>query len=134
MVQGGHETYIRNSFLGQRITASRSPDERKFSGVGISLMGNNAITDVVIFSAAVGIAVTGQANILTGVHCYNKATGFGGVGIKLKLGGLTQTRSIGCYLDYTAIVAEILQTFLRWRLWHKSFLIIVDADYSLCLP
>eukprot|EP00253_Pinus_taeda_P001078 PITA_01078 len=107
MVQGGHETYIRNSFLGQRITAGGSPDEKKFSGVGISLMGNdNAVTDVVIFSAAVGILVTGQANILTGVHCYNKATGFGGVGIKLKLGGLTQTRIIGCYLDYTAIVAE----------------------------
>lgn len=107
MVQGGHETYIRNSFLGQRITAGGSPDAKKFSGLGISLMGNdNTVTDVVIFSAAVGIAVTGQSNILTGVHCYNKATGFGGVGIKLKLGALTQTRSISCYLDYTAIVAK----------------------------
>eukprot|EP00253_Pinus_taeda_P008781 PITA_08781 len=107
MVQGGHETYIRNSFLGQRITAGGSPYEKDFSGVAISLMSNdNAVTDVVIFSAAVGIAVSGEANIFTGVHCYNKATGFGGVGIKLQLCGLTQTRIVGCYMDYTAIVAE----------------------------
>lgn len=107
MVQGGHETYIRNSFLGQHITAGSSPLERNFSGVGISLMGNdNAITDVVIFSAAVGISVSGQANIITGVHCYNKATAFGGIGIRLLLGGLTQTRILGAYMDYTGIVAE----------------------------
>lgn len=107
MVQGGHETYIRNCFLGQHITAGASPIEKEFSGVAISLMGNdNAVTDVVIFSAAVGISVSGQANIITGVHCYNKATGFGGVGIRLQLGGLTQTRILGAYMDYTGIVAE----------------------------
>lgn len=107
LVQGGHETYIRNSFLGQHITAGASPIEKQFSGVAISLMGNdNAVTDVVIFSAAVGISVSGQANVLTGVHCYNKATGFGGVGIRLQLGGLTQTRILGAYMDYTGIVAE----------------------------
>ncbi|KAJ4842590.1 Polygalacturonase qrt3 [Turnera subulata] len=107
LVQGGHETYIRNSFLGQHITAGGDPGERNFSGTGINLMGNdNAVTDVVIFSAAVGIMVSGAANILTGVHCYNKATGFGGTGIYLKLPGLTQTRIVNCYLDYSGIVAE----------------------------
>lgn len=107
MVQGGHETLIHNSFLGQSITAGGSPDESEFSGVAINLMGNdNTVTDVVIFSAAVGILLSGQANIITGVHCYNKATGFGGVGIKLQLGGLTQTRILGSYMDYTGIVAE----------------------------
>ncbi|PNY02199.1 polygalacturonase QRT3-like protein, partial [Trifolium pratense] len=41
-------------------------NERKFSGIGISLQGNdNAITDVVIFSAAIGIMITGQANIIS---------------------------------------------------------------------
>jgi len=106
-VQGGHETFIRNCFLGQHITAGSDPIEREFSGVAINLMGNdNAVTDVDIFSAAVGISVSGQANILTGVHCYNKATGFGGVGIRLQLGGLTQTRILGAYMDYTGIVAE----------------------------
>ncbi|CAJ1947150.1 unnamed protein product [Sphenostylis stenocarpa] len=107
LVQGGHETYIRHSFLGQYITAGGDKHERDFSGTGISLQGNdNAITDVVIFSAAIGIMVTGQANTISGVHCYNKATGFGGTGIYLKLPGLTQTRIVNSYMDYTNIVAE----------------------------
>lgn len=81
--------------------------ERNFSGTAITLSGNdNAVTDVVIFSASIGILVTGQANTLSGVHCYNKATGFGGTGIYLKLPGLTQTRIVNCYMDYTGIVAE----------------------------
>ncbi|KAI0494976.1 hypothetical protein KFK09_025122 [Dendrobium nobile] len=106
-VQDGHETFITDSFLGQHITAGNDPGERNFSGNAIRLIGNdNAVTDVVIFSAAIGILVAGQANILTGVHCYNKATGFGGTGIYLKLPGLTQTRIVNCYLDYTSIVSE----------------------------
>ncbi|KAF7842939.1 polygalacturonase QRT3 [Senna tora] len=106
-VQDGHETYIRNSFIGQHITAGQDKSEKDFSGTGITLAGNdNAVTDVVIFSAATGIMVSGQANTFSGVHCYNKATGFGGVGIYLKLGGLTQTRIVNSYLDYTNIVAE----------------------------
>eukprot|EP00258_Populus_trichocarpa_P002877 XP_002303344.3 polygalacturonase QRT3 [Populus trichocarpa] len=107
LVQDGHETYIRNSFLGQHITAGGDPGERNFSGTAINLMGNdNAVTDVVIFSAAIGVMISGQANTLSGVHCYNKATGFGGTGIYLKLPSLTQTRILNCYLDYSGIVAE----------------------------
>ncbi|MED6137337.1 hypothetical protein PIB30_064068 [Stylosanthes scabra] len=106
-VQGGHETFITNSFLGQHITAGGDKGERQFSGTGISLQGNdNAVADVVIFSAEIGILVTGQANTISGVHCYNKAAGFGGTGIYLKLPGLTQTRIVNCYMDYTNIVAE----------------------------
>nr|XP_043618027.1 polygalacturonase QRT3-like [Erigeron canadensis] len=107
LVQRGHETYIRNSFLGQHITAGGDPSERNFTGTAIELQGNdNAITDVVIFSAAVGIMISGQANIITGVHCYNKAYGFGGTGIYLKVPGITQTRIVNSYFDYTGIVAE----------------------------
>ncbi|XP_022762191.1 polygalacturonase QRT3-like [Durio zibethinus] len=107
LVQGGHETYIRNSFLGQHITAGGDGGERNFNGTAINLMGNdNAVTDVVIFSAAIGIMASGQANTFSGVHCYNKATGFGGTGIYLKLPGLTQTRIVNSYMDYTGIVAE----------------------------
>ncbi|GMI97466.1 QUARTET 3, Polygalacturonase Clade F 11 [Hibiscus trionum] len=107
LVQGGHETYIRNSFLGQHITAGGDAGERNYTGTAINLMGNdNAVTDVVIFSAAIGIMASGQANTFSGVHCYNKATGFGGTGIYLKLPGLTQTRIVNSYLDYTGIVAE----------------------------
>lgn len=107
LVQGGHETFISNTFLGQQETVGGSPQERGFSGTGIEIVGNdNAITDVAIFSAAIGIVLRGEANILNGVHCYNKATGFGGVGILVKLGGLSQTRIDNCYLDYNAIVME----------------------------
>lgn len=107
LVQGGHETYIQNSFLGQHITAGGDPKERNFSGTAINLMGNdNSITDVVIFSAATGIMISGQANLISGVHCYNKATGFGGTGIYLRLPGLTQTRIVNSYMDYTGIIAE----------------------------
>lgn len=107
LVQGGHETLIRNSFIGQHITAGGDPDEKDFSGTGISLIGNdNIVTDVVVFSADTGVLVAGQANILTGVHCYNKATELGGTGIHVKLAGLTQTRILNCYLDFTGIVAE----------------------------
>ncbi|KAL8513240.1 hypothetical protein ACS0TY_019448 [Phlomoides rotata] len=106
-VQGGHETYIRYSYLGYRITAGADPSERAFSGTGIVLNGNdNSVLDVVIFSAATGILITGQANLLSGVHCYNKATGFGGTGIYVKAPGLTQTRIVNSYMDYTGIVAE----------------------------
>ncbi|XP_013597828.1 PREDICTED: polygalacturonase QRT3 [Brassica oleracea var. oleracea] len=107
LVQKGHETYIRNSFLGQHITAGGDKGERNFSGTAVNLVGNdNAITDTVVFSAAIGVMISGQANLLSGVHCYNKATGFGGTGIYLKLPGLTQNRIVNSYLDYTGIVAE----------------------------
>ncbi|KAI3781142.1 hypothetical protein L2E82_11143 [Cichorium intybus] len=107
LVQGGHETYIRNCYLGQHITAGGDPGERNFTGTAIDLQGNdNAVTDVVIFSAAVGISISGQANMITGVHCYNKANGFGGTGIYLKVPGITQTRIANSYFDYTGIVAE----------------------------
>ncbi|XP_038679798.1 polygalacturonase QRT3-like [Tripterygium wilfordii] len=107
LVQGGHETSIRNSFIGQHITVGKDPGEKHFSGTGINLMGNdNGVTDVVIFSADIGIQISGQANSLSGVHCYNKATGFGGTGIYLKVPRVTQTRIVDCYMDYTGIVVE----------------------------
>ncbi|KAF0894501.1 hypothetical protein E2562_039278 [Oryza meyeriana var. granulata] len=106
-VSGGHETFIRNTFLGQHMTAGGDSGERGFTGTGIRLDGNdNSVSDVVVFSAATGIMVTGGANTISGVHCYNKATGFGGTGIYLKVPGLTQTWVTNCYMDYTGIVAE----------------------------
>ncbi|RIA04019.1 hypothetical protein BRARA_K01791 [Brassica rapa] len=95
LVQKGHETYIRNSFLGQHITAGGDRGERKYSGTAVNLIGNhNAITD------------TDRRTLVCGVHCYNKATGFGGTAIYLKLSGLTQSRIVNSKLDYTGIVAE----------------------------
>ncbi|BFG28478.1 hypothetical protein CerSpe_147530 [Prunus speciosa] len=107
LVHKGHETFISNTFLGQHSTVGGDKGERDFTGTAIDLDSNdNAITDVVIFSAAIGIMLRGQANVVTGVHCYNKATGFGGIGILVKLAGNSQTRLDNCYLDFNAIVLE----------------------------
>ncbi|XP_021766492.1 polygalacturonase QRT3-like [Chenopodium quinoa] len=107
LVQGGHETFISDTFLGQHETVGGDPGERQFTGTAIDVGSNdNAITNVVVFSAAVGIILRGQANMITGAHLYNKATDFGGVGILVKLAGLSQTRIDNCYLDYNSIVME----------------------------
>ncbi|KAK4855795.1 hypothetical protein QYF36_010953 [Acer negundo] len=107
LIQDGHETFIRNCFIGQYINVGGDHREKDFFGTGINIMGNdNVVTDVVIFSALIGVMVSGQANMLTGVHCYNKATTLGGTGIYIRATGLTQTRISNCYLDFTGIVAE----------------------------
>ncbi|XP_062095660.1 polygalacturonase QRT3 [Humulus lupulus] len=107
LVQKGHETFISNCFLGQYSTIGGDKGEKYFTGVGIDLESNdNAITDVAIFSAEVGVVLRGQANMVTGVHCYNKASGFGGIGILVKMAWISQTRIDNCYLDYTSIVIE----------------------------
>ncbi|KAJ4822844.1 hypothetical protein Tsubulata_017919 [Turnera subulata] len=106
LVKRGHETFISNSFLGQHSTVGGDPGEKGFSGTAIELAStDNAVTDAVIFSAAIGVLVSGQANIITGVHFYNKATNWGGVGIVVKAYA-SLTRIDNCYLDYNGIVME----------------------------
>ncbi|KAJ3679279.1 hypothetical protein LUZ60_017290 [Juncus effusus] len=100
LVEGGHEVFVSSSFLGQIETIGGDKKEKAFYGTAINLNGNDhAVTDVAIFSAATG------ANILTGVHCYNKATFFGGVGIHATTSG-SKTRIDNCYLDYNSILLE----------------------------
>ncbi|KAL7210891.1 hypothetical protein ACSBR2_013882 [Camellia fascicularis] len=56
LVQKGHETFISTCFLGQCSTIGGDKGERDFSGTAIDLASNdNAVIDVVIFSAAMGI-------------------------------------------------------------------------------
>ncbi|XP_024383999.1 polygalacturonase QRT3 [Physcomitrium patens] len=107
LVEGGHENVIRDSFIGQFITAGGDPRESDFTGIGINLISNdNVVADVVIFSAAYGVSLSGVGNYITGLHAYNKATSLGGVGIYLQLPGFSQTRIVGCHLDSTGIIAE----------------------------
>ncbi|XP_031118289.1 polygalacturonase QRT3 [Ipomoea triloba] len=104
LVRRGHETFITHTFLGQHPTVGGSEGEKDFSGTAVDLAStDNAVTDVAIFSAATGIVLRGQSNIITGVHCYNKASTFGGVGILVKA---AQNRIDNCYLDYNSIVIE----------------------------
>ncbi|KAL3616687.1 hypothetical protein CASFOL_039081 [Castilleja foliolosa] len=102
IIKWGHETFISNCFLGQHPTVGGDPGERSFGGTAIDIAStDNAVTDVVVFSAAIGIVLRGNANIVTGVHCYNKATDFGGVGISVQS---AQNRIISPYMDYNNIV------------------------------
>ncbi|CAH9145735.1 unnamed protein product [Cuscuta epithymum] len=104
LVRRGHESFISNTFLGQHPTVGGSSEEKGFSGTAVDLDStDNAVTDVVIFSAAIGVVLRGQSNMITGVHCYNKASTFGGVGILVKA---AQNRIDDCYLDYNSIVIE----------------------------
>ncbi|OAY54450.1 polygalacturonase QRT3 [Manihot esculenta] len=106
LVQKGHETFISSCFLGQHSTVGGDKGEKDFSGTAIDLESNdNAITDVAVFSAAIGVLLRGQANILTGIHCYNKATFWGGIGILVKQFA-SLTRIDNCYLDYNSVVME----------------------------
>ncbi|KAK1687093.1 hypothetical protein QYE76_047941 [Lolium multiflorum] len=74
-----HETYIRNTFLGQHMTAGSDAGERAFTGTGASGWTATTTRWPTWWSSrrARGIMATGGANTISGVHCYNKASGFG---------------------------------------------------------
>ncbi|KAG8385090.1 hypothetical protein BUALT_Bualt03G0005300 [Buddleja alternifolia] len=104
LIERGHETFISNSFLGQHPTVGGDRVERNYTATAIDIAStDNAVTDVAIFSAATGIILRGNANIVTGVHCYNKAASFGGIGILIKS---AQNRIVNPYLDFNTIVIE----------------------------
>ncbi|KAL0363761.1 UNVERIFIED_CONTAM: Polygalacturonase QRT3 [Sesamum calycinum] len=104
LVLRGHEAFISSCFLGQHPTIGGDRAEKGYTGTAIDIAStDNAVTDVAIFSAAIGIILRGRANIVTGVHCYNKATFFGGVGILVKS---AQNRIVDSYMDFNSIVME----------------------------
>jgi len=82
-------------------------DRRKENGtasnaVGIELNGNDHVVhDCVVFSSRIGVAVSGQADLVSDTHTWNLATGNGGVGI---LVNASQTRLTGNYLDWNNVV------------------------------
>lgn len=82
-------------------------DPRKENGtastaVGIWKNGNDgAIVDVIVFSARVGVQVSGGANILDSIHTWSLANGRGGIGI---LVDTAQARLRSCYLDWQDVV------------------------------
>ncbi|CAL1385522.1 unnamed protein product [Linum trigynum] len=106
LIQGGHETFIQTCFVGQVPTVGRDKNERHYSGTGIDLASNdNVITDTVIFSAQIGLLIRGQANIITGLHTYNKSWLFGGIGVLMKLDA-AYNRIMDCFFDYNQVVLE----------------------------
>ena len=97
----GHETHITDSFLGQwwwHEDPSTPQPHGTTTGTAILIDGQDHwITDVIIFSAAVGIEMEGGAAVLTNIHAYN------GGGPSL-LSYAHTIRAIGCYFDYNPVV------------------------------
>ena len=101
-LDGGHEAMISDTWIAAYFWDS--PMKEKTNATGIAVNGNDHyVTDVIVFSARVGVSLAGAANILTGVHTWNCATGNGGTGI---LNSMSQNRFDGCYLDYNDMVLE----------------------------
>eukprot|EP01084_Bolivina_argentea_P297542 512621_1 len=99
-VNGGHEVMIYNTWIGQYVWN----DKRRInaSATGIELDGNDHfVNDVIIWSGKIGLVNKGGANIIYGLHTYNLATEYGGIGI---INYADSARIIGCYLDYNDLV------------------------------
>lgn len=79
--------------------------KEKTNSTGIMINGNDHyVSNTIVFSSRVGVAITGAADILNGVHTWNCATGNGGIGI---LNQSWQTRFEGCYLDYNDLILDV---------------------------
>ena len=58
--------------------SSLDPFHAPFSSQGISIEGNDHyVSNTIVFSARVGVLLTGAANILNGVHTWNCETSNG---------------------------------------------------------
>lgn len=106
-LNGGHEAMITETWVAAYFWDS--PLKARNQATGICVNGNDhVVTNVIVFSALVGIAVNGEANLFSGVHTWNTMTSMGGVGI---VNNARSSRFEGCYLDYTDLrltVAESL--------------------------
>lgn len=88
--------------------------------MGVGIYGNDHyLTNVIVYSALIGVELTGAANILSGVHTWNCATGNGGIGI---LNAMSQNRFEGCYLDFTDMKLTNAQQVSKGQLSPKRLL------------
>ena len=100
LLDGGHESMISETWVAAYFWSD--PLKERNNATGIAIAGNDHfLTNVIVFSARVGVALTGAANKLVNVHTWNDATGNGGIGI---LNSASQNIFIGCYLDFTDFV------------------------------
>ena len=79
-IHGGHENTISHAWFGQYYYDD--PRWVNGTGKGIWLAGpDSVISQVVVFSARIGVHVQGWLNAITNVHTWNLHTPFGGIGI-----------------------------------------------------
>jgi hypothetical protein len=104
-IQGGHEVMVSETWVAAYPWSS--PFKETTDTVGILVAGNDHfLTSVIVYSARVGVKLTGAANKLVDVHTWNEATGNGGTGI---LNMASQNIFYGCYLDFTNLVLAVAQ-------------------------
>jgi hypothetical protein len=97
LLAGGHEAEISETWVAAYFWSD--PKKERNNAVGIKIAGNDHfVTNVIVFSAQIGVEVTGAANLINAAHTWNDATGNGGIGI---LNTMSQNRFVGCYLDFT---------------------------------
>jgi hypothetical protein len=97
LLAGGHEAMITETWVAAYFWSD--PKKERNNAVGIKIAGNDHfVTNVIVFSAQIGVEVTGAANLINAAHTWNDATGNGGIGI---LNTMSQNRFVGCYLDFT---------------------------------
>ncbi len=102
-VVSGHEVTVTGTWVGEYWWGTPNKENGTAStATGISVEGNDhVVTDCVVFSSHVGIAVSGGADFVGNVHTWNLATDRGGTGI---LVNASQTRVDGAYLDWNDLV------------------------------
>ena len=102
LIYGGHEVMIHETWLGEYLYSNPLSHQPNLTATAINIAGNDHfVTNTIVFSSQVGVAVNGAANLLTGVHTWNNAETLGGIGI---LVNSYQTRIVSCYLDYNSLV------------------------------
>jgi hypothetical protein len=103
-VESGHEVALSNSWVAQVPLGDARRENATFAAgsTGVLLNGNDHfVSDVICFGAAVGLNVSGAANLVRGFHVWGLSSPFGGVGI---LVAAPQTRLEGVYLDGSPLV------------------------------
>ena len=81
LLDGGHETMISETWVAAYFWSQ--PQKEHTNTIGINVAGNDHfVSNTIIFSARVGVQLSGAANLLTAVHSWNAASGNGGIGIE----------------------------------------------------
>jgi len=105
LLRGGHESMISETWVAAYFWSEK--EKERTNSTGILVAGNDHfLSDVIVFSARVGVQLTGAANKLVNVHTWNEATGNGGKGI---VNSASQNIFYGCYLDFTDFILEVAQ-------------------------
>ena len=95
-----HSSILRTGFLGQFYWGEdpTKPAGGNATGTAVLVDGQDHwISDIIIFSAAIGIEMTGGAAVISNAHIYN------GGGPSLLLRGHA-IRVLGCYFDFNPVV------------------------------